>query len=225
MNSKSIGRRTAAVVAGLLFATAAAMAAGPASNSLADMSGRRDALSGGTDDTQQPAASGDIAELQQMIRDGKVRELRTTYNGSYGASLLYYPGEMLYYVAMFQQKKFWRVVKTQNDVRAEAVYTDFAKSTMQLSDSEIRRIKLEAEKSYADRLIATQQDRASRLQADLDVARTQQSQVADRQQQQQEAIRALRNEQAAAQAQLRALQARVQELQKQQEGDLPTPSK
>ena len=225
MNYKSIGRSTAAVVAGLLFATAAAMAAGPASNTFADMSGRRDVLSGGTDDTQQPAASGDIAELQQMIRDGKVRELRTTYNGSYGASLLYYPDEMLYYVAMFQQKKFWRVIKTQNDVRAESVYSDFAKSTMQLSDSEIRRIKLEAEKSYADRLIATQQDRASRLQADLDVARTQQSQVADRQQQQQEAIRALRNEQAAAQAQLRALQARVQELQKQQEGDLPTPSK
>ena len=33
---------------------------------------------------------------------------------------------MLYYVAMFQQKKFWRVIKTQNDVRAESVYTDFA---------------------------------------------------------------------------------------------------
>jgi septation ring formation regulator EzrA len=96
---------------------------------------------------------------------------------------------------------------------------------MQLSDTEIRRIKLEAEKSYADRLIATQQNRASRLQADLEVARAQQSQVADRQQQQQEAIRALRSEQAAAQAQLRALQARVQDLQKQQEGDLPTPSK
>ena len=39
------------MVAGLLFATAAAMAAGPASNPLADMSGRRDVLSGGTDDT------------------------------------------------------------------------------------------------------------------------------------------------------------------------------
>ncbi|SAL39549.1 DUF2968 domain-containing protein [Caballeronia humi] len=223
MNYKSIFR-DAAVVAGLLLSTAGAIAAGPASNALGDTSMRRDVLSGTTDDSQTPA-TGDIAELQQMIRDGKVRELRTTYNGSYGASLLYYPDEMLYYVAMFQQKKFWRVIKTQNDARAETVYADFAKSTMQLSDTEIRRIKLEAEKSYADRLIATQQNRASRLQADLEVARAQQSQVADRQQQQQEAIRALRNEQAAAQAQLRALQARVQDLQKQQEGDLPTPSR
>jgi hypothetical protein len=210
---------------GLLHVTAEAMAAGPASNAAADIGGRRDVLSGSSDDAQLQLAIGDIAELQQMIRDGKVRELRTTYNGSYGASLLYYPDEMLYYVAMFQQKKFWRVIKTQNDARAESVYADFAKSTVQLSDTELRRIKLEAEKAYADRLIATQQNRANRLQADLDVARAQQSQVADRQQQQQEAIRELRNEQAAAQAQLRALQARVQDLQKQQEGDLPRPAK
>ncbi|SAL66346.1 DUF2968 domain-containing protein [Caballeronia telluris] len=224
MNYKSICA-SALLMTGFLLATTEATAAGPAGNAVADMGGRRDVLSGNTDDAQQQPASGDIAELQQMIRDGKVRELRTTYNGSYGASLLYYPDEMLYYVAMFQQKKFWRVIKTQNDARAESVYADFAKSTIQLSDTELRRVKLEAEKSYADRLIATQQNRASRLQADLDVARAQQSQVADRQQQQQEAIRELRNEQAAAQAQLRALQARVQDLQKQQEGDLPTPAK
>lgn len=224
MNYKSICA-SALLMTGFLLANTEATAAGPAGNAAADIGGRRDVLSGNTDDAQQQPASGDIAELQQMIRDGKVRELRTTYNGSYGASLLYYPDEMLYYVAMFQQKKFWRVIKTQNDARAESVYADFAKSTVQLSDTELRRVKLEAEKSYADRLIATQQNRANRLQADLDVARAQQSQVADRQQEQQAAIRELRNEQAAAQAQLRALQARVQDLQKQQEGDLPTPAK
>ena len=105
MNYKSIGRSAAAVVAGLLFATAAAVAAGPASNTFADMSGRRDVLSGGTDDTQQPAASGDVAELQQMIRDGKVRELRTTYNGSYGASLLYYPDEKCFITSQCFSKR------------------------------------------------------------------------------------------------------------------------
>jgi hypothetical protein len=57
-----------------------------------------------------------------MIRDGKVRELRTTYNGSYGASMLFYPDEMTFYIALFQQKKFWRVVKTQVDSRAETIY-------------------------------------------------------------------------------------------------------
>jgi len=127
---------------------------------------------------------------------------------------------MLYYVALFQQKKFWRVIKTQTDTRAEAVYVDFAKNTAQLADSEIRREKLQAENAFADRLIALQQNRANRLQADVDVARAQQSQVADRQAQQQDAIVALRAQQDAAQAQLRALQTKVRDLQRQADGDL-----
>ncbi|HEX8828115.1 MAG TPA: DUF2968 domain-containing protein [Xanthobacteraceae bacterium] len=171
------------------------------------------------------ARNGDIAELEGLIAAGRITQLRKTFNGSYGASLSYYGEQMIYYVALFQQNKFWRVFKTQNDVRAEAVYSDFVKSSVSLADAEIKRIKLEAETAYADKQIAAQQDRASRLQADLDIAHAQQSQVANHQQEQQNAIRDLRTEQAAAQAQLRALQLRVQELQKQSDGDLPAPGK
>jgi hypothetical protein len=172
-----------------------------------------------------PPTNGDVAELESLTRDGKITELRKSFNGSYGASLSYYAESMIYYVALFQQSKFWRVFKTQNDARAEAVYADFVKSSAALADAEIRRVKLEAEKAYADRQIAAQQDRANRLQADLDIARTQQSQVTSYQIEQQEAIRSLRTEQAAAQAQLRALQQRVQDLQKQTDVDLPAPVK
>lgn len=191
----------------------------------ASSSQRRSILSGATDDETPSTANGNVAELERMIRDGKVTELRTVYNGSYGASLMYYPDELIYYVALFQQKKFWRVVKTQNDVRAESVFSEFSKNSATLADTEIRRTKLEAEKAYADRLIAAQQTRADRLQADLDVARAQQGQVADRQQQQQDAIKTLRAEQAAAQTQLRALQLRVQDLQKQTDSDLAPPAR
>ena len=178
---------------------------------------------GGVGDTSGDA-QGNVAELMQMIRDSQLTELRTTYNGSYGASMLFYPDEMTFYIALFQQKKFWRVIKTQVDARAETVYADFSKNTAALADSEIRRTKLEAEKSFADRLIGVQQTRANRLQADLDVARAQQSQVADRQQEQQEAIRSLRAEQDTAQAQLRALQSKVQDLQRESDTDiLPIP--
>lgn len=169
------------------------------------------------------ATNGDVSELEALISAGKTSELRRTLNGSYGASLSYYPDLMIYYVALFQQNKFWRVFKTQSDTRAEAVYSDFSKSTVTLADPEIKRIKLEAETAYADRQIAAQQDRANRLQADLDIAHAQQGQVASHQAEQQNAIRDLRTEQAAAQAQLRALQLRVLELQKQADGDLPAP--
>ncbi|MDR5746904.1 DUF2968 domain-containing protein [Caballeronia sp. LZ029] len=169
--------------------------------------------------------NGDVAELETLITAGKIVELRRTSNGSYGASLSYYAEQMTYYVALFQQNNIWRVFKAQNDGRADAVYSDFAKTSTTLADAEIKRIKLEAEKAYADRQIAVQQERANRLQTDLDIARAQQSQVTTHQLEQQNAIRELRTEQAAAQAQLRALQTRVQELQKQSDGDLPAPVK
>src|SRR5438128_1159427 len=39
-------------------------------------------------------APGVVAELTQMIHDAKLSELRTTYNGSYGASLFFYPQQV-----------------------------------------------------------------------------------------------------------------------------------
>ncbi|CAH2812328.1 MAG: putative lipoprotein [uncultured Caballeronia sp.] len=180
-------RRGVVLLAGAVVCTAAcaattatnAIAAGPAGqdsssasgNALGDASARRGLLTNDAADEPQAPGNGSITELQQMIRDGKAIEMRATYNGSYGANMLFYPDQMTYYVALFQQKKFWRVIKTQTDTRAEAVYADFAKTTAQLADSEIRREKLQAENALADRLIALQQNRANRLQADVDVAR------------------------------------------------------
>ncbi|WP_250473521.1 DUF2968 domain-containing protein [Caballeronia sp. GAFFF1] len=132
---------------------------------------------------------------------------------------------MTYYAALFQIDKIWRVLKTQNEARAESVFSDFAKSSVTLADSEIRRIKLEAETAYLQRQIAAQQERANRLPADLDVAQAQQSEAASHQQAEQDAIRRLRTEQAAARAQLHTLQLRVQGLQKQADGDLPAAGK
>lgn len=166
-------------------------------------------------------AQGYVAELIQMIHDAKLLELRTTYNGSYGATLFFYPQEMTYYVALFQDRNFWRVIKSQDELRAEAVYADFVQQTAQLSEVEIRRTQLEAQNAFLDRLIALQTDRARRLQADLNVARTQQAQVNDRQHQMQGEAAALRAEKEQAQAQLRELQRQVQTLERQHEAGLP----
>lgn len=166
-------------------------------------------------------AQGDVAELMQMIHDSKLVELRTTYNGSYGASLFFYPDEMTYYVALFQDKHFWRVIKSQDDVRAEAIYAGFVRQTSQLAEIEIHRTQLQAQKAFLDRVIALSADRAKRLQADLDVARAQQAQVNDHQRLVQGEAVTLRAEQDRAQAQLRELQRQVQQLQRQTEAGLP----
>lgn len=175
-----------------------------------------------TPDEAQQNAAGNVAELQKMIGASQLNELRTTYNGAYGASLLFYGKEMTYYVALFQNKTFWRVIKTSDETRAEAIYRDFAAKTQQLSEVEIRRIRLEAQKAFTDRMIALTQEHASRLQADLTVARQQQALVADQQKQSREQATALQAQKTAAQDQLRSVQRQVRELQRQVEGGLPT---
>ncbi|GAB2881057.1 DUF2968 domain-containing protein [Paraburkholderia jirisanensis] len=175
-----------------------------------------------TPDESKQSASGNVAELQQMIHGPDLTEMRTTYNGSYGASLLFYGKEMTYYVALFQQKNFWRVVKTQDDQRADLIYKDFVRQTAQLSDVEIRRTKLEAQKRFTDRMIAVSQDRANRLQADLTVAHQQQVIVNNQQQQTRAETTALQQQKSEAQEQLRAAQRQVRELQRQLDSGLPT---
>lgn len=175
-----------------------------------------------TPDEAKQNAAGNVAELQRMIRGSELNELRTTYNGTYGASLLFYGKEMTYYVALFQNKTFWRVIKTVDETRAEAIYRGFAAKSAQLAEVEIRRTRLEAQKAYTNHLIEITQDRANRLQADLTVARQQQAVVANQQKQTSEQANALQAEKTAAQDQLRAVQRQVTELQRQVEGGLPT---
>ncbi|WP_175046511.1 DUF2968 domain-containing protein [Burkholderia lata] len=167
------------------------------------------------------SAQGNVAELTQMLHDGRIVEMRTTYNGSYGASLMFDPREMTYYVALFQDKHLWRVIRSQEKNRAEMVYANFVQQTVQLADIEIRRTELEAQKAFLERVIALQANRAQQLQADLSVARSQQAEVAQRQRSAQEQAQALQVEKRAAQLQLRDLQEQVRQLEKQTETGLP----
>ncbi len=128
---------------------------------------------------------------------------------------------MAYYVALFQDKHFWRVIKTGDADRAQAIYTGFVQQTVQLADVEIRRTQLQAQKAYIEDVIALSEDRAKRLQADLNVARTQQAKVNDYQRQTQGEAAALHAEKERAQAQLRQVQSEVTQLQRQTESGLP----
>ncbi len=171
------------------------------------------------DDTKE--AQGNVAELRRLMRGDELTELRTAYNGSYGASLLLHGKDMTYYIALFQQKNFWRVIKTQDDARAEVIYADFAKKSSQLADVELRRAKVAAQKAYTERQIALQQARADRLQADLDVAHQQQMLFASHQKETREETVALETQKRAAQDQLRELRRQVQSLQREADQGLP----
>ncbi|CAB3974563.1 putative lipoprotein [Burkholderia cenocepacia] len=213
-----------------IVALAACAQAGAAwsADATAPAAGTRPAVTSLRGDTEVSAtaapdasAQGNVAELTQMLHDGRIVEMRTTYNGSYGASLMFDPREMTYYVALFQDKHLWRVIRSQEKSRAEMVYANFVQQTVQLADIEIRRTELEAQKAFLERVIALQANRAQQLQADLSVARSQQAEVAQRQRSAQEQAQALQVEKRAAQMQLRDLQEQVRQLEKQTETGLP----
>jgi len=171
--------------------------------------------------TAPVADGGDVAELQQLIREAALTELRTTYNGSFGASLLFDPVEMEYWVALFQHKTFWRVVRTHDPRRAGTTYQAFVRKTWDLSDLEIERVQLEAQTAATNRRIAELQDRASRLRADLVVANAQSRIAAGDRQQTRTALTTLLAQRHAAQTQLRDTGRQVQQLRRQLDDGLP----
>jgi hypothetical protein len=177
---------------------------------------------------KQPASTdhttenhGDVAELQRMLKDGDVTELRTTYNGSYGASLLLSEKGLTYYAALIQQKSLWRVIKTQDREHAEAIYAEFVRQSERLADVEVRRAELNAEMADTDRQIALAQARAERLQADLDIAHQQEALFAIRQKKLREETVALDSQRRAAQDQLRESRRHARMLQREAEQGLP----
>jgi hypothetical protein len=167
-----------------------------------------------------PRVDGNIDELQKLTQAGGLAELRATRNGSYGARLYFLATEMLYYVALSQDARWWRVVKTQDAARAESIYAQFSRKSFELADGEIRRVQLQAQKELLDRVIAKSADRANRLSADLELAQQQDSQVSQRQQQLQAESAVLQTDKLEAERKLRTLQLQVEQLQRQTEAGL-----
>ncbi|WP_367352683.1 DUF2968 domain-containing protein [Achromobacter animicus] len=162
----------------------------------------------------RPAST--VSELQSLIQNRQVSELRTAYNGTYGASLLFKPDDLTYYVALFQQKDFWRVIKTKSDKQAEATYRAFVAQSAELAEVDIKRIKMQAENAHAEKLLASRSAELSALQADRTVRVQQEEQVAARQQQSREEATALAEQQKDVREQLRDLQRQIDALQAQQ---------
>jgi hypothetical protein len=168
--------------------------------------------------------NGEVAELTKMLKSTTLTEMRTTYNGSYGASVFFLASELTWYVALFHDKTFWRVLKTPERERATAIYARFVQQTERLSRTEIEQIELTAQRQSLDRMIATAENSASRLRADLDIAREQEAQIAERQRATYDETRILNVEKRAAQLQLGDLRKQLRELRDQMEAGLPAPS-
>jgi len=171
----------------------------------------------GGDDASVSGISGTtVAELHQLMADKALTELRTTYNGTYGASLLFYAKQMTYYVVLFHNKDFWRVIKTSKVSKAENVYATFSKQSRKLAQVDIDTIRLEAGRKYAQHLLSEKNQHLATLRQDLQRQRKQAQRIAqDQQHGKQEAIQ-LTQALKSSNQQLEALRAQLQRLQARQ---------
>nr|WP_081627129.1 DUF2968 domain-containing protein [Bordetella sp. FB-8] len=163
-----------------------------------------------------PVSNTTVAELQGLIRDHKVDELRTIYNASYGASMLFKPDDLTYYVVLFQQRNFWQVVKTQSFQQADMAYRAFVARTAELAQADFERIRLEAENAKAQELLNARLARLSTLQADQALRQQQDQLVAARQNQINAETDRLNQQQEIARSQLNNLQRQIDALQAEQ---------
>lgn len=163
-----------------------------------------------------PPTNNTGAELRQLIQDHAVNELRTSYNGNYGASQLFNPKTLDYYIALFHKKEFWRVTKTQDQARAEQLYQKFSEKTHELAQVDLRKIRLEADYAHTEAKLSERTAQLDTLQNDLQAQRQQASVISSQQATARQETERLAQQQRDATKQLRQLQRTIKELEAQQ---------
>jgi hypothetical protein len=158
-------------------------------------------------------SQGTIDELQQHMSAHDLTELRTTYNGSYGASLLFFPQQLTYYVTLFHDKDFWRVIRADQAEEAEKIYATFVEQSRKLAQVDIDAIRLEAGKQFTQHQLDVNRQRLEALRQDLARQQQQAQQVAQQQQQARQQAASLSGELSASSSELEAMQRKIQALE------------
>jgi hypothetical protein len=166
-----------------------------------------------------PASAGPssiVDDFHRLIDNHQLSELRTTYNSSYGASLLFNPVALNYYVALFHGKDFWRVIRTDSYDDAENLYRTFVTQTEQLAKVDIDTLRLQATKQYTDRLVVMNQQRLQNLERDAEYQRQQAQQVATQQAQAAQQSSALTADLRSSNSELDTVKERIHALEQQE---------
>jgi ABC-type phosphate transport system auxiliary subunit len=121
-----------------------------------------------------------------------------------------------YYVALFHEKEFWRVIRTEASDNAESLYVTFADQTRQLAQVYLDTIRLQAGKAYSEKLVTLNERRLRGLQQEAEQQRQQSLQVSNALQERKQQAVALSSDLRATNSQLEALDKQIKALQAQQ---------
>src|SRR5579871_2044616 len=76
------------------------------------------------------AMPANVEEFRTLLEGHQLSELRTAYNSTYGASLLFQTESLTYYVALFHGKEFLRVLRTTDYDAAQTIFQSFSDQTL-----------------------------------------------------------------------------------------------
>ncbi|AMP16336.1 DUF2968 domain-containing protein [Collimonas pratensis] len=166
-----------------------------------------------------PAASpGSLAELKQRLSNKSVRELRTSYSGEYGTTLLMADNAPVFYVALLNQKSLWRVLRFDNLALAERSYVQLSQRSADWAGEEIRLQVLNAQSQALERSKQESEARLAALHTDMQIMQSEQARIMQGRQAAQEQVRASEIERRAYQIELDQLRRNIRTLESQLSG-------
>lgn len=222
MNSSAATRRVRNGMIALALAGFSALSVAATAPSAATSSATPPAADADASDT----SGSSVEYLQHLVDTHQLNEIRTTYNGKYGASELFQPEKLTYFVALFHDKVFWRVIRTDSMKNADDVYRAFVAQTEKLAEVDIDALRLQAGNKYAEQMVTLNQQRLQNLQQDAVRQQQQSQQVAAQQQQAEQQAVSLSNDLRNTSSQLDAVKQQIRALEAQQnstEIELPPP--
>jgi hypothetical protein len=212
MNSSAATRRVRNGMIALALAGFSAFSAAANAPSAATSSATPPAADADASDT----SGSSVEYLQHLVDTHQLNEIRTTYNGKYGASELFQPEKLTYFVALFHDKVFWRVIRTDSMKNADDVYRAFVAQTEKLAEVDIDALRLQAGNKYAEQMVTLNQQRLQNLQQDAVRQQQQSQQVAAQQQQAEQQAVSLSNDLRNTSSQLDAVKQQIRALEAQQ---------
>jgi hypothetical protein len=154
----------------------------------------------------------DASDVERMADDNALKTFHSFRTFDYSVSLLFYPKELKYFVALFQEDHMWRVLTTSDMNTARQLFHHMQEQATRLADGETRRLQLEAQNEQMKRLIAESEAHAERLRQNLQRTTDQDHAVAGRQHQLRKDLAQLEAQRTAAQAQLNKANRQVHQL-------------
>jgi len=154
----------------------------------------------------------DAADVERMSDNAELKTFHTFRTFDYSVSLLFYPKELKYFVALFQEDRLWRVLSTSDINTAKQLFHHMQDQATRLSDGETRRLQLEAQNEQLKRAIAESEAHAERLRQGLQRTTEQDQAVTSRQHQLRKELAQLEAQRTAAQAQLNKTHRQVHQL-------------